>query len=87
MQSPAAMADVDGVAGIWWHEDGTPSATGFKDCRGVQVTYCFLDDDPVATALRLHRSLEERWASGKVVPLLAAPFHTLVPFEWDRYLP
>ena len=57
------------------------------DSGGMQVTYCFLDDDPVATAVRLRQPLEQRWAAGNVVPLLAAPFYTLVPFEWDRYLP
>jgi hypothetical protein len=31
--------------------------------------------------------LEHRWRTEAVVPLLAAPFHTLVPFEWARYLP
>jgi len=86
-QSPAALADIDGVAGIWWHKDGTPAATGFKGSAGVQVTYCFMDGDPLETAERLRGPLEQRWADGQIVPHLAAPFHTLVPFEWNRYLP
>jgi hypothetical protein len=86
-QSPVALADVAGVAGIWWHEGGTPPAPRFPDTSGMQVTYCFLDDDPIETAMRLRGPLKQRWASGGVVPLLAAPFQTLVPFEWDRYLP
>jgi hypothetical protein len=60
---------------------------GFPDTAGVQVTYCFLDGDPVETAERLRLPLERRWASGEIVPLLAAPFHTVVPFEWERFLP
>ena len=90
-QSPAALADVAGVAGIWWHKGGMPAAPPFDDKAAdngsVQVTYCFLDDDPVATAARLRQPLEQRWAAGEVIPFLAAPFYTLVPFEWDRYLP
>jgi hypothetical protein len=85
--SPAALIDVDGVAGVWWHAGGKPPSPDFTDNSGLQVSYCFLDEDPVATAARLLPALEQRWASGATVPLLAAPFHTLVPFEWDRYLP
>ena len=62
-----------------------PYATA--DNAGLQFTYCFLDDDPVETAARLHPALDARWAGGAVEPLLAAPFHTLVPHEWERYLP
>ena len=31
--------------------------------------------------------LEERWSRGGAAPLLAAPFHLVVPFAWDRHLP
>jgi hypothetical protein len=87
-ESPAALAHVAGVAGIWWHEGGKPPAPGFPDNAGMQVTYCFLDHDPLETAERLRRPLEQRWVSGRaVVPLFAAPFYTVVPFEWERYLP
>lgn len=86
-ESPVALSGIDGIAGIWWHEGGAPPTPGFADTAGIQVTYCFLDDDPVETAERLRSPLEQRWESGRIVPLLAAPFHTIVPFEWDRFLP
>jgi hypothetical protein len=86
-ESPATLAKVAGVAGIWWHEGVTPPAPGFSDNAGMQLTYCFLDDDPLMTAERLRRPLEQRWAAGAVVPVFAAPFYTVVPFEWERYLP
>jgi hypothetical protein len=86
-QSPASLIDVEGIAGIWWHRGGTPPIAGFPDDPGLQVTYCFTDDDPIDTAQRLRVPLEQRWSAGNSVPLLAAPFYTLVPFEWDRYLP
>ena len=54
---------------------------------GQSVTYCFLDDDPVATAERLRPVLEDRWTQAAVEPLLAAPFYPVVPYEWDRYVP
>jgi hypothetical protein len=85
--SPAPLVEVPGVAGIWWHEGGQPLLPGFADNTGMQVTYCFLDDDPVVTAARMIEPLKQRWSEGKMKPLLAAPFYTLVPFEWERYLP
>jgi hypothetical protein len=87
LASPSSLVEVDGVAGIWWHQGGQSPVPGFSDATGVQLSYCFLDQDPVEIAQRLRRPLEQRWQSGAVVPLLAAPFYTLVPFEWARYLP
>ena len=57
------------------------------DARGLQITYYYLDDDPIASAERLGEEMRHRWASGDVEGLLAAPFHTLVPFEWTLHLP
>jgi hypothetical protein len=87
------VCDVEGVAGVWWavsdRDDpvfswGTPAA---DDVVVKQVTYCFLDDDPVAVAERLRPILDRRWGRGGVRPLLAAPFFVVRPHEWDRYLP
>ena len=78
--SPAGLVDLPGVAGVWWYK-------GAGDSAGLQVTYCYLDEDPVACAPRLGEAMRERWASGAVEGLLAAPFYTVVPFEWDRHLP
>jgi hypothetical protein len=58
-----------------------------SDHTGLQVTYCFLDDDPAATGERLRPILEKRWRDSAVEPLLAAPFHTVDPYESGRYLP
>jgi hypothetical protein len=57
------------------------------DNTGLQLSYCYLDDEPAATGKRLRPALEKRWADGEVTPLLAAPFHTIVPYEWGRYVP
>ena len=85
--SPAELVDVDGVAGIWWHRGERAPAPFETDHRGVLLTYCFLDEDPVEVAERLRGPLDRRWRAGDVSPVLAAPFHTVVPFEWDRFLP
>jgi hypothetical protein len=87
--TPASeLVDVPGVGGAWW--GGTlpmrPPYTTTANI-GLQLTYCFLDDDPVQTAERLRPVLEKRWAGSGIEPLLAAPFHVIVPYEWDRFLP
>ena len=83
--SATRLADVPGVAGLW---SASSVPTDFSTAGGgQQITYCFLDDDPVATAGRLRRVLEQRWAVAGIQPLLAAPFYPVVPYEWDRYLP
>jgi hypothetical protein len=84
---PSSLLDVDGVAGIWWFEGGTSPSTYISDAHGLQLTYLYLEDDPVTVAQRLKAPLRERWASGDVEALLAAPFFSTVPFEWSRYLP
>jgi hypothetical protein len=84
--SPADLVDVAGVAGSWWYR-GFPTPEFEAATEDLQVTLLYLDDDPVDTAHRLTPELQRRWSNGTVTPLLAAPFHTLAPFEWSKYLP
>jgi hypothetical protein len=85
--SPAPLIDLPGVAGIWWYQGAVAPAPFDADSRGLQVSYCFLDSDPVAAAAKLGEAMQARWASGVVKGLLAAPFFAVVPFEWNRHLP
>ena len=85
--SPASLADVPGVAGVWWYDGAQAPQPYDVDARGRQITYCYLDEDPVATAERLGDVMRKRWASGEVKGLLAAPFFSIVPYDWSRYLP
>lgn len=78
---------VDGVAGIWSAGSLDVDARLASAQAGQTITYCFLDDDPLATAKRLGPVLTSRWSQGGVEPLLAAPFYPVVPHEWDRYVP
>ena len=85
--SPVAMLDAPGVAGIWWWQ-GFAEASGMGvHSPGKQITYCFLDEDPVACAAALGDLARARWVSGAVTGLLAAPLHTIVPFDWGRNVP
>jgi hypothetical protein len=86
--SVADLLDVPGVGGALWG-DAVPLQPPFatRDNSGLHVAYLFLDDEPAEAALRLRPRLEERWSSTDIEPLLAAPFHSLAAYEWDRYLP
>ncbi len=93
--APDHLIGVDGVAGVWWAaadfeeiEDRPWFGSLTSGDEGVkQVSLCFTDGDPIDVAKRMEPVLKERWAEGSVKPLLAAPFHTVVPYEWDRHLP
>jgi hypothetical protein len=79
------LTAVPGVAGTW---AGDSAATRFSSAgSGQKLTLCFLDGDPVETARRLNPLLEERWQAPDLNPLFAAPFYSVVPYEWGRYLP
>jgi hypothetical protein len=88
--APASdLVGVPGVGGAWWAsldqiQVGLQAHTAEER---LQLTHCFLDDDPAITAGRLAPLLQERWAHGDVVPLLAAPFHVVTGYDCDRYLP
>ena len=86
--SAASLVDVDGVAGAWW----APTASGVPPeytvaKPGDQLTYLFLDDDPVAVAARLQPVLERRWADAGVTGLFAAPFFVAHADDLSRHLP
>ncbi|MCT7660638.1 hypothetical protein [Mycobacterium deserti] len=85
--APDPLLEIDGVAGVWTATSLPVGARLASASAGQKVSYCFLDDDPVLTAERLQPVLHERWRRDGVEPLLAAPFHAVVPHEWDRYVP
>jgi hypothetical protein len=88
-EAPAAeLLEVPGIAGIWTAA-GTNADPPYSeaDNSGIQMAYCLLDQDPVDTAEVLREVLVQRWQRTGIEPLLAAPFHSIIPWEWDRYVP
>jgi hypothetical protein len=88
-EEPAGhLLDVPGVGGAWWGgaEPLEPPFTT-RDNGGLHISYLFLDDDPPDVARWLEPVLRQRWSDKAVEPLLAAPFHSLVAYDWDRYCP
>lgn len=85
--SPNPLVEVDGVAGVWSALSLRVDASLASAEENQTITYCFLDDDPIATAQLLRPALKARWAESDIEPLFAAPFFAVVPYEWDRYVP
>jgi hypothetical protein len=84
---PAPLVDVAGVAGAWWATAATVDPRYSDAGAGTQITYLYLDDDPVAVAGRLRPELEHRWAGDGPEPRLAAPFHVVDAGDLGRHLP
>jgi hypothetical protein len=83
--TPITLPDVPGIAGLWRGSSVADPSANVE--AGQQITYFFLDGDPVETGERLQSWLKRRWEGPGIQPLLAAPFFTVVPYEWDRHLP
>jgi hypothetical protein len=82
----APLLAVAGVAGALQGEAVTVEGGLSNAGPGTRLTYLLLDDDPVAVAKRLRPVLEGRWQAG-AEPLLAAPFHVVLPADVTRHLP
>lgn len=85
--TPASLIDVAGVAGVWWYIGNKAPAPYDTDARNLQISYCYLDKDPVEVAQALKPAMLSRWKSEGITGLLAAPFYCIVPYEWERHLP
>jgi hypothetical protein len=82
--TPHELLDVDGVAGAWWCRGDAEHSE--LDPR-LQMTYCFLDDDPVVVAGRVRSVLVRRWERSGVEPLLAAPMYPVTSDTIGLHMP
>jgi hypothetical protein len=80
------LVEVDGVAGAWMFAPGSRRPDRF-DARGLDITICYLDDDPVEVARRLAEPMRDRFSRWRTTPRLAAPFETVRPWQWARFAP
>lgn len=81
---PAALLDVDGVAGGWTFAPDPGLTRSWWLMQPYRITVLWLDEDPVATTARFEPTLRERWAGG-TTPVLAGPLRTVVAWEWDWF--
>ena len=82
----AALVGVAGVAGAWRYMGTSVLHARLTPTDALQLTVCYLDDEPVTVQARMTQLHQDRWASGATSPLLSAPFEAVAPFAWDRSL-
>ena len=81
------LVSVPGVAGAWTY--GTSPAIRrpmFTEGR-YRMTVCYLDDDPATVAARLAPVMEQAWSTAPVRPVLAAPFESMMIWNWEHFGP
>ena len=79
----ADLVDVPGVAGAWVYATSPDLRRSMFTDGILRVTTCYLDEEPVTVAHRLASILDRVW---DVVPtrlLLAAPFESIVRWDWE----
>jgi len=81
------LVSVPGVAGAWRYTT-TPSIRRpmFTDGQ-FQMTVCYLDEDPATVAVSLAPVVARARTSAPSRVLLAAPFESLMAWDWDRFGP
>ena len=81
------LVGVDGVAGAWSYST-TPSIRRpmFTDGR-FRMTVCYLDGEPAVVGERLAEVVERGWAEAPSQLVLAAPYESMMRWEWDRFGP
>ncbi|MGH9081023.1 MAG: hypothetical protein ACRDYE_13315 [Acidimicrobiales bacterium] len=76
-----------GIAGAWTFAT-TPAIRRPAFTPGeYRITLCYLDDEPGRVGERLGPLMTRVAADQPVQLLLAAPFESLVRWDWDRFGP
>jgi hypothetical protein len=75
----ARLLEVAGVAGVASFTSRPPGDLPWRP-GDHRITVCYLDADPVEAAPRVEAALQLDWG-----PLLAGPFETVIPWQWDGF--
>ena len=84
---PTHLIDVEGVAGVW---SATSQSVDATLASARQVSRSRTASSTTTRFSRRNGCCRFSRSGGPkrdVEPLFAAPFHTVVPHEWDRYVP
>jgi hypothetical protein len=83
----SALLEVDGVAGVWTFAN----APGLESRRWTEgqrrITVCWLDDDPLAVAVRIAPLVAALPEPARSRVTFAGPFETITPWQWDWFDP
>jgi len=80
-----ALLELPEVAGVWRFASA-PALAGERWHPGEhRVTVCFLDGDPLAAAEQLGPMFVGALGDGEEKVIVAGPFETVVPGQWDWF--
>jgi hypothetical protein len=79
------LVSVPGVAGAWTFATSDAIRRPMFTAGEYRITVCYLDDEPAAVGDLLAPVLERLWAAAPARPLLAAPFESLMRWDWTRF--
>ena len=80
-----ALLDVSGVAGAYSFAS-SPSFGNKGWSKGHRrITVCYLDDDQLTVTAGIAPLLEARWDGAPVRPLLAGPYASVIPWQWNWF--
>jgi hypothetical protein len=81
------LVSVPGVAGAWAYGT-TPALRRPMFTEGeLRMTVCYLDGEPAEVATRLRPMVDRMWGTAPTRLLLAAPFESMMRWDWDRFGP
>ena len=81
------LVSVPGVAGAWAFAT-TPAIRRPPFTDGAfRMTLCYLDDEPATVGERLGAHVERAWKDAPSRIVLAAPYESMMSWEWDRFGP
>lgn len=81
------LMSVPGVAGAWSFAT-TPAIRRAMFTEGdYRMTICYLDDEPAEVAARLGPLMADWEADEPIRVVLAAPFQSMVRWDWDQFGP
>lgn len=79
------LVTVPGVAGAWTFATSAAIRRPMFTAGEYRMTVCYLDDEPAAVGERLAPVLERLWATAPARLLLAAPFESLMRWDWTHF--
>ena len=81
------LVGTDGVAGAWSYGT-TPSIRRSMFTHGrYRMTVCYLDGEPAEVGERLAPLVGRAWSGAPSQLVLAAPYESMMIWDWDRFGP
>jgi hypothetical protein len=82
-----ALNAVPGVAGVLAFGTSSAIRRDTFSPGSYRITTCCLDGDPATVGERLAPVLKSIWSDAPVRPVLAAPFESMMIWDWKRFAP